>query len=310
MNYRRLGNSGLKVSVLSLGSWLTLGERVTGDAAQSLIDCAVAAGINVFDAADSYGAGHAEKQLGQHLKRHPRSRLVLSSKAYWPMSDDPNDRGLSRKHLFDSVHRSLKNFSTDYLDIFFCHRQDRETPVEETVMAMHDLIVAGKVLYWGTSMWEIAAVERAVRFARKHGFHPPVTEQLPYNLLERWIEKKLPKYKRLGIGVMTWSPLAGGILSGKYSEDTPADSRGSNTTWLEKHLNEQTRQQVRQFSDLAKHMSVTPAQLALAWLMNNPAISSIITGASHTWQLEDNLKALDIGLSRFNQQQLVKLFPR
>ena len=309
MEYRRLGNSGLKISALSLGSWLTLGEKLDNQTAEQLIDTAVACGINMFDAADGYANGEAERQLGVLLEKHNRSRLVLSSKAFWPMSDDPNDRGLSRKHLFDSVHRSLKNLRSDYLDIFFCHRQDKETPLEETVMAMNDLITQGKILYWGTSMWNIDVLKKAIRFAKKYGFHAPITEQLPYNLLERWLEKKLNAYRRLGTGVMTWSPLAGGILTGKYCHGVPQNSRGAQTEWVNEHLNDHTNNKVVKFLQIAKELGVAPAQLALAWLLKTPGVSSIICGASCASQLQNNLASLDLTLSSATDKQLNQLFP-
>lgn len=309
MDYRKLGNSGLKLSALSLGSWLTLGDAVDEPGAQKIIDTAIGNGINFFDMADAYAHGEAEKQLGKLLKSHKRSQLVLSSKLFWPMSDDPNDRGLSRKHIFESVHRSLNNLETDYLDIYFCHREDTETPIEETVMAMDDLIRQGKILYWGTSMWSLRTLKKAVSFANKHCLHAPVVEQPPYNLLERWVEKKTSNYKRLGIGLVSWSPLAGGVLTGKYATGIPSGSRGDTTDWIKDQLSEKNLAKTRAFSLLATEMNIKPAQLALAWLLQNQAISSIITGASNAEQLEGNLKAIDVTIPDGINQKILKLFP-
>jgi voltage-dependent potassium channel beta subunit len=309
VDYRRLGNSGLKLSALSLGSWLTLGDAVDKPNAQKIIDTAIGSGVNFFDLADAYAHGGAEKQLGGQLKNHTRSQLVLSSKLFWPMSDDPNDCGLSRKHIFESVHRSLNNLETDYLDIYFCHREDTETPIEETVMAMDDLIRQGKILYWGTSMWSLHTLKKAVSFAKKHCLHAPVVEQPPYNLLERWIEKKTSSYKRLGIGLVSWSPLAGGLLTGKYADGIPSGSRGDKTDWIKDQLDEKNLVKVRAFSLLAVEMNIKPAQLALAWLLQNQAINSVITGASSEKQLESNLKAADVTIPNDINQKILKLFP-
>lgn len=310
MEYRRVGNSGLKVSALSLGSWLTIGDKLDQHTAGQIVDTAISNGINLFDVADGYANGAAEQHLGGLLKPYNRSQVVISSKVFWPTGDSPNERGLSRKHIMASIERSLSNLSTDYLDIYFCHREDPDTPIEETVMAMDNLIRQGKALYWGTSMWSIRSLKKAISFARKNGLHAPIAEQPPYNLLERWVEKKTTAYRRLGIGLLTWSPLAGGILTAKYIHQTPPGSRGSTSDWLDKHLNPSTQQTIKQFEQLAEELNVLPNQLALAWLLNNPAVSSIITGATTATQLQSNIGAGGIRLDPATQRRLLKLFPR
>jgi voltage-dependent potassium channel beta subunit len=310
MIYRNLGQCGLKISALSLGSWLTIGDSIDQRSAQNIVNTAIDSGINFFDMADGYANGEAEKQMGALLKLKTRSQLVLSSKVFWPMSDDPNDTGLSRKHIVESIDRSLKNLTMDYLDLYFCHREDPNTPIEETVMAMDDLIRQGKILYWGTSMWRIGSLKKAIKFARKHGLHAPVVEQPPDNLLERWIEKKQGNLHKLGLGLVTWSPLAGGMLTGKYNLGSPLGSRGEKTQWLSKYQNEKTLNKITEFSDIASQMNTQPSQLALAWLLQNQHISSLITGASGVEQLQQNLGALTISIPDAINRKLLKIFPR
>lgn len=310
MQYRSLGKSGLKVSALSLGSWLTIGDRVNKATAEAIINTAIAGGVNFFDLADGYANGAAERHTGVILKNQTRTKLVISSKVFWPQSDDPNDCGLSRKHIFESIDRSLKNIAIDYLDIYFCHREDPNTPLEETVMAMDDLVRQGKILYWGTSMWNIKTLKKAITFANKHGLHAPVVEQPPYNLLERWIEKKQGHYHKLGIGLVTWSPMAGGLLTAKYLNGKPEGSRGAVSNWLDQYMDTASLEKVKQFAELAAQINVQPGQLALAWLLQNSHVSSIITGASSAQQLQQNLAALDISIPSEINKKILKLFPR
>ncbi|NPV66609.1 MAG: aldo/keto reductase [Anaerolineae bacterium] len=303
MEYRRLGHAGIKVSALSLGGWTTFGDlvkdpRVTRD----IIVRAYDAGINFFDIADVYAGGEAERMMGQVLRQFPRHTLVISSKAYWPMSDDVNDRGLSRKHLMESVEKSLKRIGTDYLDLYFCHRYDPDTPLEETIRAMDDLVHQGKILYWGTSEWTGAQIRQALDFCEAHNLYKPQVEQPQYNMLdrERVEQDVLPAAQAGGMGLVIWSPLASGLLTGKYDDGIPADSRLARLEWLRKaKLEGQDNPipRVKALKAVAERLGVSRAQLALAWTLRLPGISSAITGATRLSQLEDNLGALSVTLS-------------
>lgn len=301
MEYRRLGKSGLKVSALSLGAWLTYGSsQVEQDTAKACIHAAIEQGINFIDVADVYARGEAELVVGQAIKDHQRSDLVISTKAYWPMSDNINDRGLSRKHLIESVNRSLKRFNTEYIDLFFCHRFDTEVEVEETVRALEDLIRQGKIFYWGTSMWTGANLSDAVGVAKAINAFAPVVEQPLYNMLDRetvegGLESTLAQH---GIGLVVWSPLAQGLLTGKYNDGVPADSRAGQLEWVkERQLTEERIDKARKITALAQEVGVTPAALALAWTLKNPHVSSAITGASRPEQVAQNLKALEVEIT-------------
>lgn len=233
MEYRRLGKAGIRVSEVSLGAWLTYGGSVENETAAECIRTALDHGINFIDVADVYARGEAEHVVGSVIRDYKRSDLVISSKVFWPLSDNVNDRGLSRKHIMESIDKSLQRLGTDYLDLYFCHRYDDDTPLEETVRAMSDLVQAGKVLYWGTSVWEAAQLESAVNIAREYGGYPPQVEQPRYNLLDRHIEPEImPMAAKHGMGLVVWSPLAQGILTGKYNDGVPAGSRGADTSWL------------------------------------------------------------------------------
>jgi len=297
VNYRRLGKYGIKVSEISLGAWLTYGASVDAANAVPIIHAAIDSGVNYIDIADIYAKGEAEKVVGKAIKEMRRSDLVISSKLFWPMSDDVNDRGLSRKHIMESVEKSLKRIGTDYLDLYFCHRFDPETEVEETVRAMSDLVTQGKVLYWGTSVWESEQIEQAVGEARAHGCYLPAVEQPRYNMLDRHIEPAIvPTCARNGIGVVVWSPLAQGILTGKYNDGAAKGTRGADTMWLAGQLNDENIGKVKQLGEIAGDLDITVSQLALAWILRRPEISSAITGATKVSQLQENVAASGIVL--------------
>jgi voltage-dependent potassium channel beta subunit len=307
MEYRRLGKSGLKVSAVSLGAWLTYGsDQVEFDTAKACIRTAIENGINFIDVADAYARGRAEETVGQAIKDFDRSKLVVSTKAYWPMSDDANDRGLSRKHIFESVHKSLKRFDMDYVDIFFCHRYDTESPTEETVRAISDLIEQGKILYWGTSMWPAFGIEEALHAAEVTNSYRPVTEQPVYNMLEReQVEGEIQHIaEKNDIGLVVWSPLAGGVLTGKYNNGVPEGSRAEHVEWFKKNITDKKLNKVQQLSDLAEEIGTTMPALALAWAMKNPVVDSVITGASRPSQVEANLKALDVAITDDIDEQI------
>jgi voltage-dependent potassium channel beta subunit len=298
MEYRRLGHHGLKVSELSLGAWITVGEQIGQDIARECFLAAYEAGVNFFDNADAYAGGNAETVMGKIIKDVKRSDLVISSKLFWPTGDGPNDRGLSRKHIMESVHASLKRLDTDYLDLYFCHRYDPEVPVEEVVRAMDDLVHQGKVLYWGTSEWRGGQIAHAVGLARQWGVYPPMVEQPQYNMFHRNIvETELVEAaQQHGIGLVTWSPLSGGVLTGKYNDGIPDDSRMGNPNYagMRGLITPERIAKVRQLTEIAKELDATVAQLALAWLLRLPEISSVITGASRVGQVHENLKALEL----------------
>lgn len=302
MQYRRLGDAGMKVSAVSLGAWITFGGTVDDAAALDCMRTAVEHGVNFIDTADAYERGKAEEVVGKFLKDQKRSDFVISSKAYWPQSDNINDRGLSRKHLFESVHKSLKRLGTEYLDIYFCHRFDAETPTEETVRAMDDLVHQGKVLYWGTSVWSAAQLESACGIAKSLNAYAPKSEQPRYNMLDRHIEAEIvPTCREHGIGLVVWSPLAQGLLTGKYNDGVPAASRGVKDgklePWAERDLNPENVERLKKLGALAGELGISMSQLALAWCLRLPEISSVITGATKVSQVVDNVKAGDITLS-------------
>jgi voltage-dependent potassium channel beta subunit len=301
MQYRRLGSAGMKVSAVSLGGWINYGEgKVEQDSARKVIEKAFECGINFFDIADIYGKGEAEKQMGAVLKQFPRHRLVISSKLFWPMSDDVNDQGLSRKHIHESIDKTLQRIGTDYLDIYFCHRHDTDTPLLETAWAMHDLITRGKILYWGTSEWPADKIAEVVEICDKHGLHRPQTEQPQYSMLVRDVVEKeiLPVTEPNGIGLVVWSPLAQGFLTGKYDNGIPADSRFNRETWAkDRFVNDQSVERVRKLKPIADEFSISRAQLALAWVLRKPGVSSVITGATRPEQVEDNIRAAGVVLS-------------
>lgn len=310
MDYRNVGHTGLKVSTVSMGGWLTFGRSVADETAHDILRASLDAGINFIDVADIYAKGESERVVGEFLRDYRRADLVISSKVFWPMSDNVNDRGLSRKHIMESVEGSLRRLGTDYLDIYFCHRWDPNTPVEETVRAMDDLVRQGKVLYWGTSMWSGEQIELAHAVAEQYNAYAPIVEQPRYNLIHREIEAGVtPKCEQLGVGLTVWSPLAQGLLTGKYNDGVPEGSRGASSNWLDADLTEENLQRIRTYCEIAGDHGLSPAQLALAWCLAQPGITSVITGATKTAQVHDNVKAAQAKLSDEVLNALNDLFP-
>lgn len=302
MKYRRLGNTGLKVSEISLGSWLTYGKTVEENLAEKTIHKAYELGINFFDSANVYERGEGERVLAQALKEYRRESYVITTKAFGQMGDGPNDRGLSRKHITEQLHASLKRMKLDYVDIFYCHRYDPETPVEETLKTIDDLIRQGKILYAGVSEWSAAQIEEAVRIADKRLLDRIVVNQPVYNMLNRYIEKEvIPVSEKYGIGQVVFSPLAQGVLTGKYKPGyVPESSRAANESinnWIKNMLNEETLTKVEKLESIAKELDITLSSLALAWALRQPNVASALIGASKPSQVEENVKAVDVALS-------------
>jgi len=300
MEYRRLGKSGLKVSALSLGAWVTMGLQIGEDVTSECMAAARDAGVNFFDNAEAYGGGRAEIAMGNVLQKlgWKRSSFIVSTKIFWG-GDEPNEKGLSHKHVIEGVNAALGRLQLDYVDLCFCHRPDPETPIEETVRAMDVLVRQGKVFYWGTSEWSAADVMRAHGIAKENGLVPPSMEQPQYNMLwRRRVELEYaPLYRDLGYGTTVWSPLASGVLTGKYNGGIPQGSRLAlpNLKWLvEMVLSDERIGRVRALEPVAKELGCTMAQLALAWCLKNPHVSTVITGASRKEQVVENMKALDV----------------
>lgn len=301
MTYRRVGNSGLKVSSVSLGGWTTYGQTVEEqNMVRTIVHRAIELGVNFFDAADVYAKGRCEEMMGEALSEAgPRHHQVVTSKVYWPMSEDVNDRGLSRKHILESIDNSLDRLGFDYLDIYFAHRYDHETPLEETVEAFSDVVRSGRAHYWGTSMWSGAQLAEAVTFAKSNGLVAPIVEQPEYSMLrsERVESEILPVTSAKGVGLVAFSPLAQGMLTGKYDGGVPADSRFAHfETFKERFLTEENAARVRALKDVANDLGVTRSQLALAWILRQPTVASVITGATRVEQLEENVGAAEITL--------------
>lgn len=301
MEYRRLGKSGLKVSVLSLGSWLTFGKQISDYTADQLMGIAYDAGVNFFDNAETYAEGKSEEVMGQILKNKnwDRSSYVVSSKVFFGAeAKGPNQVGLSRKHVMEACDAALKRLQLEYLDLYYCHRPDPETPVEETVWAMNTLIQQGKIFYWGTSEWSAAQIMEAFAVAKQYNLIGPTMEQPQYNMFERFKMEKdyLPVFEEYGLGTTIWSPLASGLLSGKYSNGDTSNTRMEiqGLEWLKDlALTEEKLGKVNQLHALANDLDIGMPHFALAWCLKNPNVSSVILGASKTAQLEENLKALD-----------------
>ena len=291
----------MKVSAVSLGGWINFGgDVVARDLNRQIVESAYDAGINFFDLADAYEAGEAEKEMGAILKQYPRHTLVISSKLFWPMSDDVNDRGLSRKHIMESIDKTLQRLDMDYIDIYFCHRADPETPIYETAKAMNDIVTAGKVLYWGTSEWPAAKIVEAHEICQRYGWALPQVEQPNYSMLYRdRVEKEiLPATEPRGVGLVTFSPLAQGMLTGKYDDGVPEGSRFSqNENFRNRLMTETNIQRVRNLKPIADDLGVSRAQLALAWNLRQMGVSSVITGATRAEHIAGNAKAADVELS-------------
>lgn len=312
MQYRKLGKSGLRVSEVALGGWVTYGHSVhEQQTVRDIVRAAYDAGVNFFDQADIYAKGKSEEMMGGVLKEFDRHTLVISSKVYWPMSDDVNDQGLSRKHVLESIDKSLKRLGTDYLDVYFAHRYDPEVPMEEIVMAFDQVIRDGKALYWGTSMWPAARIAQAVEFARAHGLHAPITEQPEYSLVRRErVEKEiLPYTEEAGVGLVVWSPLAMGLLTGKYDNGIPEGTRlAENENWAKRFLTEENLAAVRSLKDIAADLGLSRTQLALAWILRQKGVSSVITGATKAEQIEDSIGASGVQLPTEVLEKIEDLF--
>lgn len=303
MEYRRLGKSGLKLSALSFGSWVTFGNQLNQARAQELMTLAYDAGVNFFDNAEIYADGQSEVLMGEVLRKTEwkRDTYCVSSKVFWG-GEKPTQLGLSKKHITEACHAALKRLQVDYLDLYFCHRPDVNTPIEETVWAMHSLVMQGKILYWGTSEWSAREISEAYHIARTHHLVAPSMEQPEYNLFHRQkVEADyLPLYRDHGLGTTIWSPLASGFLSGKYAQDIPADSRVNvpGYEWLKAKLESPVGREkiakATRLGDIARDLGATPSQLAIAWCMKNPHVSTVILGATKTEQLRENLGALSL----------------
>jgi aryl-alcohol dehydrogenase-like predicted oxidoreductase len=315
MQYRFVGRTGLRISTVSLGGWLTYGGSVDGASSFPIFRRAAASGINFIDLADVYSNGNAERVFGAFLRdwqsgEGRRSDFVISSKVYWGMGKGPNDRGLSRKHIMESCEASLKRLGTDYLDLYFCHRYDTEVPLAETVRAMEDLVAAGKVLHWGTSVWEAEQIRSGMELSRVHHGYGTVVEQPRYNLLDRHIEASVvPACLELGVGIVVWSPLAQGLLTGKYNDGIPAGSRGAQTAWLERELTPSNLERIREFCVLAAESGLKPGQLALKWALDQPGITSVIMGATDEAQVMENAAAAVAEVDAAVYRRLDELFP-
>ncbi|HHT48683.1 MAG TPA: aldo/keto reductase [Firmicutes bacterium] len=303
MEYRNIGNSGLKVSVIALGSWLTYGVAVEKELSLACIKKAYDLGVNFFDTANAYGRGAAEKVVGEALQSYPRESYVLATKVFFPMGDGPNDRGLSRKHIMEQCHASLRRLRTDYIDLYQCHRYDPSVPLEETLRALDDLVTQGKILYAGVSQWSAAQITDAVRTGERLGLHPIISNQPHYNMLEREIEAEiLPVCAREGIGQVVFSPLAQGVLTGKYRLNQPVPEGSRATTnegkkFIQRLLTTETLQKVEQLKQIADAAGIPLARLALAWVLRLPGISAAIIGASRPEQVEENVKAAGLKLA-------------
>ena len=314
MRTRALGQSGLRVSEVSLGSWLTLGTRVDYTETARLVHRAFDLGVNFFDSADVYQDGEAEQALGKAVAEIPRHRVVLGTKCFFPMSERPNDRGLSRKHLFESVEGSLRRLGTDYLDLHQCHRADPDVPLEETVRAYEDLIRQGKILYWGVSHWSASQISESCALADRFGGYRPISNQPEYSILARDIETNiLGTSSREGLSQIVFSPLAQGALTGKYSGGKiPERSRANDpkrNRWMGSVLNESVLQHIDQLRPLTEQLGISMAQLALAWCLRIPDVASVIVGATRIEQLEDNVKAVGVELPPEMLSEIDALFP-
>jgi voltage-dependent potassium channel beta subunit len=314
MEYRRLGRSGLKLSALSFGSWVSFGAQLDVGRARDCLAAAYEAGVNFFDNAEAYGGGESERIMGRAIAElgWPRHTFVVSSKYFWGLDDTVNaSNTLNRKYLLEAIDPSLERFGLDHLDIVYCHRPDAETPVEETVWAMSDVVSSGRAHYWGTSEWSAADIRAAWEIAERHHLHKPVVEQPEYNLFNRRkVEREYRRlYDELGIGITTWSPLASGLLTGKYADGVPEGSRAAlpGYGWLRDFLTDPARNdKVRRLGAVADDLDCSPAQLAIAWCLRNPHVSTVITGASRVEQVRENLAALEV-LERLDDETMARI---
>ena len=309
-----MGTSGLKVSAMALGTWFTFGNRVGQKRATTMVRRALERGVNFFETADVYALGKAETLLGKALAGVARKDYVLGTKCFFPIGEGSNDKGLSRKHIHESCHASLRRLQTDYVDLFQCHRYDPETPVDETVRALDDLCRHGKVLYWGVSMWSALQIEEGFEAARDIGARPPISHQACYNLLEREIEADVVSAcKKHGLGILPYSPLAQGVLTGKYAggsfpDGTRADSERARGM-MGRFLAPEASERVERFVKVAAQAGTAPAKLALAWLLGRPQVSSVLVGASSVAQLDENLDAVEITVHPDVAAALEEIFP-
>jgi len=302
MEYRRLGRSGLQVSVLSFGSWVTFGTQVDTSLAKDCLTAARDAGVNFFDNAEAYAGGESERIMGQAIAElgWPRWSYVISTKVYWGIHDAVNMHlTLNRKYLMQAIDGSLERMGLDFVDLLYCHRPDPQTPIEETVWAMSDIVSSGKALYWGTSEWSADEIRAAWEIAERHHLHKPVVEQPQYNLFERKrVEKEYARlYDDIGLGLTTWSPLASGLLTGKYLDGVPEGSRASlpGYEWLAEILTDpSSNEKLNALAAVAERLDCTLSQLAIAWCASNPHVSTVITGASRVEQVHENLAAMDV----------------
>jgi len=307
MEYRTLGKSGLKVSELSFGSWVTFNTQVDTKLAEDMFKVCFDSGINFFDNAEGYDRGKSEEVMGQALKsiNEPRDSYCVSSKVFFSSSPNPKPTqlGLSKKHITEACHQAMKRLQVDYLDLYFCHRADPDTPIGETVWAMHNLITQGKVLYWGTSEWTAEEITEAYEFAEKNHLTPPTMEQPQYNLLDRkrFEVEYDPIFRRYQMGTTIWSPLASGALTGKYLDGIPEGSRATlkGYEWLKKHMIDSERGQarmgkVRNLKPIADELGVSLSKMSIAWCLLNPNVSTVILGASKVDQLKENLESLEV----------------
>lgn len=314
MRTRRVGSSGLHVSEVALGSWLTLGSRFDDADAEKLVRRAFDLGVNFFDTADVYANGAAERALGHALRDIPRHHVVVASKCFFPMSDHPNDSGLSRKHVVESVEGSLRRLGADYLDLHQCHRPDPSVPIDETVRAYEDLVRQGKLLYWGVSKWEQEDLERACAVADQRNAYRPISNQPEYSLLERSVERSVfPACNALDIGQIVFSPLGQGVLSGKYrGGKRPHGSRANDAErngWMKSYLEPGVLDRVEALRPIANELSVSLTQLALAWCLRTRSVASVIVGATSIAQLEENCGASGISLPGDALERIDEIFP-
>jgi voltage-dependent potassium channel beta subunit len=315
MKYRNLGRSGLKVSEISLGSWMTFGGVVDDEESFRCLRRAYDLGINFFDSSNAYNAGAAEEVLGNALIGLPRRSLVIATKAFFPMGPDPNNRGLSRKHLFEECEASLRRLKVDYIDLYQCHRYDEETPLEETLRALDDLQAQGKILYAGVSQWSASQIRQAADLGRQMNLRPLISNQPGYNLMSREQEGEvLPACREIGMGWVVFSPLAQGVLTGKYrpGSQAPKGSRALDkrqNMWMSWSLKKENLVKVGKMVALAKKLGLSPARLALAWCLRLPEVASVITGATRVAQVEENAKGSGVKLTPEVLEQLDQLFP-